>query len=200
MVIMFEFSNFFHKHADTWPNMFVLIRLYIYSLFFIESFYFFQKKLIFFIYAIQFALAVLTFFFENVFLHQQNISCWFNVVYLLHNDGMVFMFRTLKAFGLKWFLVCASHIYEKGLTQFFTFASVEHQSIMCTIGGQNIFFWSYVRRWNLQVALWSIDWVQKTYIHQYWRNESEIFYDQSINQVLYQKKKRNEDRIQTAKW
>lgn len=35
---------------------------------------------------------------------------------------------------------CASHINEEGLTQFFAYVSVENQSILCTIGGQNILF------------------------------------------------------------
>lgn len=50
------------------------------------------------------------------------------------------MFRTLEASSLKGFLGCASHIYEDGLTQYFVSASVGHQSVLCTIGGQHISF------------------------------------------------------------
>lgn len=62
----------------------------------------------------------------------------FDEAYLLTNDAMVSMFHTLETSVLKGFLGCGNSLFEERLSQFLSSGSIEHQSVMCTIGEQKI--------------------------------------------------------------
>lgn len=58
-------------------------------------------------------------------------------VYLLLDDNMVDMFKSMKASGLKGLLGCTSYIYEKCLSQFFVSAKTVDGEVVCIIDYQS---------------------------------------------------------------
>ncbi|KZV19958.1 hypothetical protein F511_25704 [Dorcoceras hygrometricum] len=54
------------------------------------------------------------------------------------NDGMVNMFRTLEATGLRGFLGCSSVLYEQELEQFFDTALIQDGVVTCAVSGKYV--------------------------------------------------------------
>ncbi|KZV51329.1 hypothetical protein F511_12024 [Dorcoceras hygrometricum] len=61
-----------------------------------------------------------------------------SVLEIQDNDGMVNMFRSLEATGLRGFLGCPSVLYEQELEQFFDTALIQDGDVTCAVSGKYV--------------------------------------------------------------
>ncbi|KZV40382.1 hypothetical protein F511_01704 [Dorcoceras hygrometricum] len=61
-----------------------------------------------------------------------------SVLSIQDNDGMVNMFRSLEATGLRGFLGCSSVLYDQELEKFFDTALIQDEDITCAVSGKYV--------------------------------------------------------------